>query len=129
MDEMLACGAKMVVAIVDACRNQQRIDYQSLAEHFYAAGVEDARKMGQDSGQLADSSSKTRFVSDTNSKSLGSQGKAILFATSHDTSALEYRDLPNGIFTHFFGYAMETIKDEIRRCGLCCDTSFSTEPT
>jgi uncharacterized caspase-like protein len=102
MDEMLACGAKMVVAIVDACRNQQRIDYQSLAEHFYAAGVEDARKMGQDSDQLADSSSKTRFVSNSNSKSFGSQGKAILFATSHDTSALEYRDLPNGIFTHFF---------------------------
>jgi uncharacterized caspase-like protein len=102
MDEMLACGAKMVVAIVDACRNQQRIDYQSLAQHFYAAGVEDARKMGQDSDQLVDSSSKTNFVSGTNSKSLGSQGKAILFATSHDTSALEYRDLPNGIFTHFF---------------------------
>ena len=29
MDEMLACGAKMVVAIVDACRNQTRIEYDS----------------------------------------------------------------------------------------------------
>jgi len=99
MDEMLACGAKMVVAIVDACRNQYRIDYQSLAEQVYISGVQDGLEMTQELSENAANSSK-QFITSTNSR--GAQGKAVLFATSHNTSAIEYGDMTNGIFTHFF---------------------------
>ena len=58
MDEMLACGAKMVVAIVDACRNQYRIDYQSLAEQVYISGVQDGLEMNQELSENAANSPK-----------------------------------------------------------------------
>jgi Caspase domain len=103
MDEMLARGAKMVVAIVDACRNQLRIDYQNLAQDAYVAGVTDAIKMSEvEAVDSAKNMAQPNLITGPLTKSYSAQGKAILFATSHDTSALEYRDLSNGVFTYFF---------------------------
>lgn len=102
MDEMLACGAKIVVAVVDACRNQLRIDYQDLGQAAYEQGVEDAIKMGAQANSSNERSSQVKSANFATSKSIGPQGKAVLFASSHDTSATEYSEMQNGVFTHFF---------------------------
>lgn len=103
MDEMLACGAKMVVAVIDACRTQTRIDYGRLWQTAYESGRQDAQS---DSSQKLITKAAQIFKQkdslDDQSKAHLSKGKAILFATSHDTYALEASDLPNGIFTYYF---------------------------
>jgi Caspase domain len=104
MDEMLARGAKMVVAIVDACRNQTRIDYQSLGQAAYEQGMEDAIQMMQEE-KHASKSTKNEFFSEISPELLKSKGKAILFASSHGTYSYDNwngPELDNGVFTHFF---------------------------
>jgi hypothetical protein len=103
MDEMLASGAKVVVAVIDACRTQTRIDYG----HFWQTAVAFGRQEAQAgvSQKLTSKASiifKEKASLDDQAKAYLSKGKAILFATSHDTSALEASNLPNGIFTHYF---------------------------
>jgi hypothetical protein len=98
MDEMLSRGAKIVVAIVDACRQQYRIDYQSLSE----SSAQEALATEQYSQN--DITSTNAVISQMESDS--SQGKAVLFASSHNTSSYDSHPalvgLKNGVFTHFF---------------------------
>lgn len=94
MDDMFKSGAKMVLAIVDACRNQFRIDYQELVRQ---AGI-NASKRG-DLDHLLSSKSVSKQIY---SNSTGPSGRAIVFATSHDTESYEYPNLNHGIFTHYF---------------------------
>ncbi len=104
MDDMLACGAKMVVAIVDACRNQLRIDYQNLGQAAYEQGMEDALKMMHEKSSSS-KFAKNEFVSEISPELLKSKGKAILFASSHGTYSYDSwhgPELTNGVFTHFF---------------------------
>ena len=94
MDEMFQRGAKMVLAIVDACRNQFRIDYQDLYRQGVVAGA---------TGEALEESIRSksggaRFLESGS----GPSGRAIVFATSHDTYSYERSDLNHGIFTHFF---------------------------
>ena len=94
MDEMFQRGAKMVLAIVDACRNQFRIDYQDLYRQGVVAGA-----TGEALGDsISSKSSGVRFAENSS----GPSGRAIVFATSHDTYSYERSDLNHGIFTHFF---------------------------
>ncbi len=65
------CGARMFLAIIDACRRQDRVDFLST------------RTQAKNRGQAI-------------------RGHGIVFATSHDTSALEYANMSNGVFTHYF---------------------------
>jgi len=94
MDEMLQRGAKMVLAIVDACRNQFRIDYQDLYRQGVVAGATGVAH----EESIKSKSGAARFPKDD----LGPSGRAIVFATSHDTYSYERSDLNHGIFTHFF---------------------------
>ena len=94
MDDMFKSGAKMVLAIVDACRNQFRIDYQELVRQ---AGI-NASKRG-DLDHLLSSKSVSKQIY---SNSIGPSDRAIVFATSHDTESYEYSNLNHGIFTHYF---------------------------
>lgn len=103
MDDMLKCGAKMVVAVIDACRTQTRIDYGRLWQTAYESGRQDAQSdVSEKFTARATSILKTKASLDEQAKAHLSKGKAILFATSHDTSALEASNLPNGIFTYYF---------------------------
>ena len=104
MDEMLACGAKMVVAIVDACRNQIRIDYQGMEQAAYQQGKEDAENDTYDEDNAPHMNQK-EAISEMSPELLKSKGKAILFASSHGTYSYDsWRgpELANGVFTHFF---------------------------
>ena len=94
MDEMFSRGAKMVLAIVDACRNQFRIDYQDLYRQGVVAGATGVAH----EESIKSKSGAARFPKDD----LGPSGRAIVFATSHDTYSYERSDLNHGIFTHFF---------------------------
>jgi uncharacterized caspase-like protein len=94
MDEMFLRGAKMVLAIVDACRNQFRIDYQALYRQGVAAGA---------TGENFEESIRSKsFGGQHAGKDSGPSGRAIVFATSHDNYSYERADLNHGIFTHFF---------------------------
>jgi len=94
MDEMFQRGAKMVLAIVDACRNQFRIDYQDLYRQGVLAGV---------TGEAFADSKNLKSRSDVYPENdFGPVGRAIVFATSHDNYSYERSDLNHGIFTHFF---------------------------
>ena len=94
MDEMFQRGAKMVLAIVDACRNQFRIDYQDLYRQGVVAGA---------TGEAREESIRSKSaVARFSGNDLGPSGRAIVFATSHDTYSYERADLNHGIFTHFF---------------------------
>jgi uncharacterized caspase-like protein len=97
MDEMLARGAKMVLAIVDACRQQLRIDYNELLGQGIEMGIEVAETFS-----VAQKSKTNAIHGEARNTRNGAYGRGILFATSHDTSAIEYRDMQHGIFTHFF---------------------------
>jgi uncharacterized caspase-like protein len=94
MDEMFQRGAKMVLAIVDACRNQFRIDYQDLYRQGVVAGA--TGEALEES--IRSKSGAARFLENGS----GPSGRAIVFATSHDTYSYERSDLNHGIFTHFF---------------------------
>ncbi len=97
IDEMFARGAKMVLAIVDACRQQMRIDY----EHLYHQGVEPGIEVAEQFNSLEKSAiaapRKSAGVPRT-----GAYGRGLVFATSHDTSAIEYGNMQHGVFTHYF---------------------------
>ncbi len=94
MDAMFQRGAKMVLAIVDACRNQFRIDYQDLYRQGVVAGA---------TGEALEESIRSKSSGARFSENgLGPSGRAIVFATSHDTYSYERLDLNHGIFTHFF---------------------------
>jgi hypothetical protein len=94
MDEMFQRGAKMVLAIVDACRNQFRIDYQDLYRQGVVAGA---------TGEAREESIRSKSaIARFSGNDLGPSGRAIVFATSHDTYSYERADLNHGIFTHFF---------------------------
>lgn len=94
MDDMFKRGAKMVLAIVDACRNQFRIDYQDLVRHAEIS----ASRMSEHNMSISAKSMPKLMHSTSGSPS----GRAIVFATSHDTESYEYSNLNHGIFTHFF---------------------------
>lgn len=83
IDEMKACGARMILAIIDACRPQKRVDFYEeiglLQEELLMNTLAQAKSRGQ-----------------------AISGHGIVFATSHGTSALEYSNMSNGVFTHYF---------------------------
>ena len=97
MDEMSDRGAKMVLAIVDACRQQSRIDYNELLDQGVEIGIEVAETFS-----VAQKGMPHATHGEARNTRNGAYGRGILFATSHDTSALEYGHMQHGIFTHFF---------------------------
>ena len=83
IDDMKNCGARMILAIIDACRPQRRLDFFQAIEELQA--------------ELA----QTRLAQAKNLRQ-AIRGHGIVFATSHDTSAVEFHRMNNGIFTHHF---------------------------
>jgi uncharacterized caspase-like protein len=83
IDDMKNCGARMILAIIDACRPQRRLDFFQAIEELQA--------------ELA----QTRLAQAKNVRQ-AIRGHGIVFATSHDTSAVEFHRMNNGIFTHHF---------------------------
>jgi uncharacterized caspase-like protein len=83
IDDMKNCGARMILAVIDACRPQNRLDFF------------------QTIGQLQSELAQTRLPQAKNLRQ-AIRGHGIVFATSHDTSAVEFRHMSNGIFTHHF---------------------------
>lgn len=95
IDQLKATNAKAAVIIIDACRDQERIDLPadgdqeiSLEEWFE-----------QISAPTLSAKSSRRFV---DHDSEGSFGHSIIYSTSHDAGASEARDAQNGLFTYFF---------------------------
>ena len=83
IDDMKNCGARMILAVIDACRPQYRLDFFQAIEALQA-------ELAQ--SRLAQAK-KMRYAI---------RGHGIVFATSHDTNAVEFRHMNNGIFTHHF---------------------------
>ena len=83
IDDMKNCGARMILAVIDACRPQYRLDFFQAIERLQA-------ELAQT--QLAQAKNVRPAI----------RGHGIVFATSHDTNAVEFRHMSNGIFTHHF---------------------------
>ena len=83
IDDMKNCGARMILAVIDACRPQYRLDFFQAIEQLQA--------------ELA----QTRLAQAKHLRQ-AIRGHGIVFATSHDTNAVEFRHMNNGIFTHHF---------------------------
>ena len=83
IDDMKNCGARMILAVIDACRPQYRLDFFQAIEQLQA--------------ELA----QTRLAQAKHLRQ-AIRGHGIVFATSHDTNAVEFRHMSNGIFTHHF---------------------------
>ena len=83
IDDMKNCGARMILAVIDACRPQYRLDFFQAIE------------------QLQAELTQTRLAQAKNVRP-AIRGHGIVFATSHDTNAVEFRHMSNGIFTHHF---------------------------
>ena len=84
IDDMKACGARMILAIIDACRPQQRIDFYEeiglLQLELLLSTLPQAKSRGQ-------------TIS----------GHGIVFATSHGAYAGDGGgEIRNGVFTHYF---------------------------
>jgi uncharacterized caspase-like protein len=83
IDDMKACGARMILAIIDACRPQHRVDF------YEEIGLLQAELL---LSTLPQAKSRGQTIS----------GHGIVFATSHGTNAVEFGAMDNGIFTHHF---------------------------
>jgi uncharacterized caspase-like protein len=84
IDDMKACGARMILAIIDACRPQKRVDF------YEEIGLLQAELV---STTLAQAKSRGQIIS----------GQGIVYATSHGTNASDGGgDIRNGVFTHYF---------------------------
>ena len=83
IDDMKNCGARMILAVIDACRPQYRLDFFQAIEALQA-------ELAQ--SRLAQAKTMRQAI----------RGHGIVFATSHDTNAVEFRHMNNGIFTHHF---------------------------
>ena len=83
IDDMKNCGARMILAVIDACRPQYRLDFFQAIE------------------QLQSELAQTQLAQAKNVRP-AIRGHGIVFATSHDTNAVEFRHMSNGIFTHHF---------------------------
>jgi uncharacterized caspase-like protein len=84
IDDMKACGARMILAIIDACRPQERVDFYKEIGQLHAA---------LESTTLVQAKSRGHTIS----------GQAIVYATSHGTNASDGGgDIRNGVFTHYF---------------------------
>ena len=83
IDDMKNCGARMILAVIDACRPQYRLDFFQAIERLQA-------ELAQT--QLAQAKNVRPAI----------RGHGIVFATSHDTNAVEFRHMSNGIFTPHF---------------------------
>lgn len=76
-------GPKMTMIIIDACRDQHRISLRTLPQSSDDPNIKYA------SGSSHWLHAKVR-------------GRASVFATSHNSRALELRELDHGIFTYYF---------------------------
>jgi hypothetical protein len=84
IDDMKACGARMILAIIDACRPQKRVDF------YEEIGLLQAELV---MSTLAQAKSRDQTIS----------GHGIVFATSHGAYAGDGGgDIRNGVFTHYF---------------------------
>ena len=83
IDDMKACGARMILAIIDACRPPKRVDF------YEEIGLLQVELMLT---TLAQAKSRGQPIS----------GHGIVFATSHGSYAADGEDIRNGVFTHYF---------------------------
>jgi hypothetical protein len=103
IDQLKATNAKAAVIIIDACRNQERIDLPVDGEHEIPLDEDEWASLEawfeQISSQSLSVKSSSRLV---NHDSGGGYGHAIIYSTSHDASASDGIAMQNGLFTHFF---------------------------
>ena len=99
IDQLKVTGAKSAVIIIDACRNQERID------------IDDSNTSNQENWEVLDDwfeqfnlppkqDLSKKVMDRSNAPTFG---HAIIYSASHDKSASDGGDdVQNGLFTHFF---------------------------
>lgn len=120
MDDMRNCGARMVLAIVDACRHQTRVDLEELFNEGFFEGVQEGVELVEVFASPQEKNQKLKSQNPV-SRDQATQGFAIVFATSHGTSAWEHAGMDNGVFTHYFlkearvrGRTIQQVIDRVR---------------
>jgi hypothetical protein len=103
IDHLKATNAKSAVIIIDACRDQLRIDLPVDGGHEISSEDDEWDSLEewfeQISLQPLSAKSSSRLV---NHDSKEGFGHAIIYSTSHDSSAQDRTNMQNGLFTHFF---------------------------
>ena len=125
IDPIEGIGAKVAIAIIDACRPQTRVNVdessvpQSDQEDF-EIDHELEQAILQMFQQLEDIGNRNAQRIRKNPKSSDKEifGFGIVYATSHNSYAGDGSDLTNGLFTHFF-------KQEVLKPGLNITEVFS----
>lgn len=104
IDRLKYTQAKSAIIIIDACRNQERLDLTNTPTSDHPADEEDWELLEEWFEQLNNPASQAHAKNRNSMKSSGSSlGHAIIHATSHDTSASDGGEgIENGLFTHFF---------------------------
>lgn len=103
IDQLKATNAKAAVIIIDACRNQERIDLPVDGDQEISSDEDEWASLEEWFEQISSpplsAKSSSRSI---DHDSRGGFGHAIIYSTSHDASASDGIDMQNGLFTHFF---------------------------
>ncbi len=104
IDRLKYTQAKSAIIIIDACRNQERLNVEDTLSTGNPTDEEDWEMLEEWFDQLNNPSSQAHAKHRGLAKSADSSfGHGIIFATSHDTGASDGTGgIENGLFTHFF---------------------------
>ncbi len=104
IDKLKFTQAKSAIVIIDACRNQERLNVADMSGQGHPADQEDWELLEDWFEQLNNPSNIVNAKYRARMKSSESSfGHGIIYATSHDTGASDGSDgIENGLFTHFF---------------------------
>lgn len=104
IDKLQFTNAKSAIVIIDACRNQERLDAAGLPNQDHLTDqvdwelLEDWFEKLNNPSNIVNAKHRARMKT-----SESSFGHGIIYATSHDTGASDGSDgIENGLFTHFF---------------------------
>lgn len=96
IDHLKNTGARSAIVVIDACRNQMRVNLSDALDDSEAD-----MELDDWFNELIDASSQAP-KSARGMSSAADFGFAILFSTSHDATASDAPEIKNGLFTYFF---------------------------
>ncbi len=106
IDQIMNRGARMTLAIVDACRQQIRFDLADnliIPEQIYSKNIDSNTKKSRVNNVLSkDAKSGLNEESQCSSNNSSRKGIGIVYASSHNTSSVDSSFLNHGIFTSVF---------------------------
>jgi len=114
IDQLKFTNVKSAIVIIDACRNQERVEFENPELGNDSINQEDWELLEEWFEQLSTATNQTaqKHKKSGTYRDSSSFGHAIIFATSHDASASDGGEgIENGLFTYFF--KQEVMKPEL----------------